>query len=282
MMSLPPPPLILSLPPTSRPPLSLYTSPTMYSPMSPPLIVSSPPSTRLPGCASRTSPTSRALEVLAGRDVVVAADDLPHHVAGIALYRRGRVRRLDEEAVVAAGQPATAVDAPGVARHALVLLGERAEDLVVAAVIVRRRRPDGRAPDVHHVAADGGAAVAGGDDVRAPGGGPGLRHDAVREVHERAVERRALRKLGAEDHVVAVEQQAPEARGAAMEGRQRDAVGFDADAGDDEVAGAVVADVDLDRGRRAGVRASAGVEAHVHAPDDHPVARGRKIAPLRG
>ena len=175
-----------------------------------------------------------------------------------------------------AGQPAARVDGEGVAGHDLRAVAEQAEELVVAAAVVRGRRPGGLASDVGHVAGGLDVAVPEMDDVPAPGR-PVARRDAVAEEDEGPA-RRALRQLGAEDHVVALEQ-APEAGRAVVQRRRRDV-----DAGDHQlrIAGIVVADVDLDGGRGARCRTPGGIEGHALAGDEDVVAPGGEIAPARG
>ena len=219
---------------------------------------------------------------VAGRDGVVAADEPrqgpggAHHVVGIAGHGRARVRRAHDNAVVPAGQPAPRVDGEGVAGHDLVAVAEQAEHLVVAAAVVRGRCPRLLAADVRHVAGGLDESVPEVDHVPAAGG-PVPRRDAVPEEGERPP-RGALRQLGAEDHVVAFEE-APEAAGAVVEGRRRDA-----DAGDHQLRAAriVVADIDLDGGRGPRGRPPRGVEGHPLAGDEDVVAPGREIAPARG
>ena len=190
----------------------------MISAASPPLIVSAPPCTTLCGLLGVDVADQLAAEVLAAGDVVVAADHLredprgPIDVAGVAHRVRADAARLDEHAVVAAGQPASGFDVPDIAGYELAGIADEAEHLVVAAAIVRHSG----AADEGHVAVGVEMAVAEMDDVAAAGAGARPRRDTVR--HDREYPGcRALRPLGGEDHVVAFEE-APEAGFAIVEG----------------------------------------------------------------
>ena len=144
---------------------------------------------------------------------------------------------MHQDGVVAAGQLAAGMDVGDVAREGLLKGADEAEDLVVATAIIRRRGPGRGAADVVHVAERAHVAVADGKDVDAAGRHPDPRRGPVAGDHE-GRRRCALRPLRAEDHVVAGED-IPEARRAVVELRRRHA-----DAAEDEVRRAIVADVD--------------------------------------